>query len=125
MQAAQPQAISNASSALTASLNHNTCKKPFKSLSSAHSTTASAADKSVKQQLAKPSWQHSPHAEGAIILNRAQWNIAGEAGAISPIVVDPHVGRHLRPHQIEGVQFMYECIMGGKEANRQALSAVD
>jgi hypothetical protein len=28
------------------------------------------------------------------------------------VVVDPFLGRHLRPHQIEGVKFMYECVMG-------------
>jgi DNA repair and recombination protein RAD54B len=27
-------------------------------------------------------------------------------------VVDPYVGRHLRPHQREGVTFLYECLMG-------------
>jgi SNF2 family DNA or RNA helicase len=29
-------------------------------------------------------------------------------------VVDPYLGRHLRPHQREGVAFMYECVMGLK-----------
>jgi hypothetical protein len=27
-------------------------------------------------------------------------------------VVDPYIGRHLRPHQREGVTFLYECLMG-------------
>jgi DNA repair and recombination protein RAD54B len=31
-------------------------------------------------------------------------------------VVDPYLGRHLRPHQREGVAFMYECVMGLKSA---------
>lgn len=29
-------------------------------------------------------------------------------------VIDPYLGRHLRPHQREGVSFMYECVMGLK-----------
>lgn len=29
-------------------------------------------------------------------------------------VIDPYLGRHLRPHQREGVKFMYECVMGLK-----------
>lgn len=29
-------------------------------------------------------------------------------------VVDPYLGRHLRPHQRAGVAFMYECVMGLK-----------
>ena len=28
------------------------------------------------------------------------------------VVVDPHIGRQLRPHQVEGVIFLYKCVMG-------------
>lgn len=28
------------------------------------------------------------------------------------VVVDPHLAVHLRPHQREGVVFLYECVMG-------------
>jgi len=31
---------------------------------------------------------------------------------IVDVVVDPHVSQYLRPHQREGVQFLYECVMG-------------
>ena len=28
------------------------------------------------------------------------------------VVVDPHLGSLLRPHQVEGVKFLYECVTG-------------
>ena len=28
------------------------------------------------------------------------------------VVVDPHLSRHLRPHQRDGVGFLYRCVMG-------------
>ena len=31
------------------------------------------------------------------------------------VVVDPHLSRSLRPHQREGVLFLYECVMGMRE----------
>ena len=31
------------------------------------------------------------------------------------VVVDPHLSRHLRPHQREGVVFLYECLMNMRE----------
>lgn len=30
---------------------------------------------------------------------------------VVPVVIDPIITRKLRPHQIEGVKFMYECVM--------------
>ncbi|KAI8323594.1 DNA repair protein, SNF2 family [Martensiomyces pterosporus] len=34
-----------------------------------------------------------------------------------PVVVDPALGRKLRPHQIEGVKFLYTCVTGGIYSN--------
>ena len=31
---------------------------------------------------------------------------------IVPVVIDPILSRKLRPHQIEGVKFLYECVIG-------------
>lgn len=35
------------------------------------------------------------------------------------VVVDPHLSVHLRPHQREGVVFLYECISGMREYSGQ------
>lgn len=28
------------------------------------------------------------------------------------VVLDPHLTTHLRPHQRDGLLFLYECVMG-------------
>ena len=65
-------------------------------------------------------WQHDPHAPGAIVLNEQQWSAAAAKGAtqVTPVVIDPYIAKKLRPHQSQGVQFLYECVMGLREANR-------
>ncbi|XP_065872787.1 protein CHROMATIN REMODELING 25 isoform X2 [Euphorbia lathyris] len=42
------------------------------------------------------------------------WQSESETGAgnLTPIVVDPLLVQFLRPHQREGVQFMFECVSG-------------
>ena len=44
---------------------------------------------------------YDPDEEGAMVLNREQWAAAVAQGndSVVPVVVDPHVARHLRPHQ--------------------------
>lgn len=34
-----------------------------------------------------------------------------------PVVIDPRVGKVLRPHQVEGVKFLYKCVTGGVDEN--------
>ncbi|GLC51026.1 hypothetical protein PLESTB_000458000 [Pleodorina starrii] len=59
---------------------------------------------------------HDPTAAGAVVLNSTQWD--GGRGRmrdgrpVAPVVIDPYLGRHLRPHQEEGVRFMYDAVMG-------------
>jgi len=39
------------------------------------------------------------------------------------VVVDPSLGNILRPHQREGVKFMYDCVMGNKGDNHGCIMA--
>ncbi|SCV74367.1 BQ2448_6799 [Microbotryum intermedium] len=34
-----------------------------------------------------------------------------------PVVIDPRVGKVLRPHQVEGVKFLYRCVTGMTDEN--------
>lgn len=57
---------------------------------------------------------HDPDAEKAVVLFRADYkrDITGRRQV--SVVVDPVIGDKLRPHQIIGVQFLYQCIIGAK-----------
>ncbi|KAG0244403.1 helicase [Actinomortierella wolfii] len=73
-----------------------------------------------------PQPRHSPDAPNAIVMPRpspdhprlrnrvSTKRVPGSCG-IADVVVDPVLGQHLRPHQIEGVKFLYECMMQLKE----------
>jgi SNF2 family DNA or RNA helicase len=54
---------------------------------------------------------------------REQWISCPDE--IVPVVVDPYIRRHLRPHQQEGVQFLYSCVTGLVEANRYGAILAD
>lgn len=34
-----------------------------------------------------------------------------------PVVIDPRLGKVLRPHQVEGVKFLYKCVTGMTDEN--------
>lgn len=54
--------------------------------------------------------RHDPNAEDALTLKRPDSSPVGKN--IVDVVVDPILTKHLRPHQREGVSFLYECVMG-------------
>jgi DNA repair and recombination protein RAD54B len=41
------------------------------------------------------------------------------------VVLDPFIAKHLRPHQIEGVRFLYECVMNIKDFHGQGAILAD
>ncbi|KIJ39853.1 hypothetical protein M422DRAFT_780869 [Sphaerobolus stellatus SS14] len=73
--------------------------------------------------------RHDPDAEGAIVLkapNKAhevKYNKRNRP--VVPVVLDPSLAKHLRPHQVEGVKFMYECVMGMRKHEGQGCILAD
>ncbi|KAI0700892.1 P-loop containing nucleoside triphosphate hydrolase protein [Cytidiella melzeri] len=120
----QPHAVATSSSTLRMkSTSHST----EDSRSTSFTATSSIAKKSVSatsfyahaQPKPKPKGPlHDPSAEGAIVLPApSAEHIAKhnkKNAPVVPVVIDPILGRRLREHQIEGVRFMYECVMAMK-----------
>lgn len=42
-----------------------------------------------------------------------------------PVVIDPKLGRVLRPHQVDGVKFLYKCTMGWVSSNAHGCIMAD
>ncbi|XP_062322320.1 DNA repair and recombination protein RAD54B [Osmerus eperlanus] len=66
--------------------------------------------------------RHDPLAPGALVMPRPsanhQWACNKAGLPVVDVVVDPHLTAHLRPHQREGLLFLYECILGMRAAGR-------
>ena len=56
--------------------------------------------------------RHDPNTPDAVVLPRPKMPTGTKA---VDVVIDPFISRHLRPHQKEGVRFLYGCIMGIKD----------
>ncbi|XP_067887696.1 DNA repair and recombination protein RAD54B isoform X2 [Heterodontus francisci] len=66
--------------------------------------------------------RHDPNMPNSLVMPRPnlshQW-IFNKAGLpLVDVVVDPYLTMHLRPHQWDGVIFLYECIMGMRTTGR-------
>ncbi|KAH6914098.1 RAD54B protein [Coprinopsis sp. MPI-PUGE-AT-0042] len=59
---------------------------------------------------------HDPDAEGAVVFkapNKAHIQKYNKHDfPVVPVVLDPIIAKRMRPHQIEGVSFLYESVMG-------------
>lgn len=71
----------------------------------------------------EPAPRHDPAAEGALVMMRPLAVPAGKK--IVDVVVDPYLTQHLRPHQREGVKFLYEAVMGMKKFEGQGAILAD
>ncbi|KAG5436833.1 hypothetical protein PCANB_001671 [Pneumocystis canis] len=78
-------------------------------------------------QLSKlPQSRHDPNEPGALVLPRPKiQNSEKKNIQIIDVVVDPLLSKHLRPHQREGVKFLYECVMKMKEFEGQGAILAD
>ena len=70
-----------------------------------------------------PTPRHDPEASGALVMKRP--NDCPRGKQIVDVVVDPFLSQHLRPHQREGVKFLYECVMGLRDFNGQGAVLAD
>ncbi|KAI9652935.1 MAG: helicase [Trizodia sp. TS-e1964] len=63
----------------------------------------------------EPTPRHDPHQLNALVMKRPA--IIPKGKQVVDVVVDPLLGQHLRQHQREGVEFLYECVMGMRPFN--------
>ncbi|KAJ5901548.1 DNA repair and recombination protein [Penicillium taxi] len=67
--------------------------------------------------------RHDPTAPGALVMPRPTSVPKGKQ--IVDVVVDPLLTKSLRPHQREGVRFLYECVMGMRSFNGEGAILAD
>ncbi len=62
-------------------------------------------------------FRYDPTSPDAIVLNKSVSLKPFATKLIEfPVCIDPHIGRALRPHQVEGIRFLYECVMGARHS---------
>ena len=54
-------------------------------------------------------WHHVSHNLLMLFFSQEKYN--KQKIPIVDVVVDPHLSVHLRPHQRDGIAFLYECVM--------------
>lgn len=64
-----------------------------------------------------PTPRHDPTAEGALVMKSFPAKLLPKGRRSVEVVVDPLISKNLRPHQREGVKFLYECVMGLRDIN--------
>ncbi|KAJ8077029.1 helicase [Marasmius tenuissimus] len=76
-----------------------------------------------------PAPRHDPKAEGAIVMKyptkEHQERHNKKDRPIVDVVLDPILARKMRPHQHEGVKFLYECVMGLRKHEGQGSILAD
>ncbi|CCJ30833.1 unnamed protein product, partial [Pneumocystis jirovecii] len=73
-----------------------------------------------------PQARHDPNEPGALVFPRPKVeSYQGKNVQIIDVVVDPSLSKHLRPHQREGVKFLYECVMKMREFEGQGAILAD
>ncbi|XP_057691439.1 DNA repair and recombination protein RAD54B [Corythoichthys intestinalis] len=72
---------------------------------------------------------HNPQAADALVMPRPssnhQWSYNKTGLPVVDVVVDPYLTSHLRPHQRDGLLFLYECVMGMRAPGRYGAILAD
>ncbi|KAL7393127.1 hypothetical protein ABVT39_006866 [Epinephelus coioides] len=83
--------------------------------------------KSEEEQTCRP--RHDPLAPGALVMPRPsanhQWSNNKSGLPVVDVVVDPYLTTQLRPHQRDGLLFLYECVMGMRAVGRYGAILAD
>uniref|UniRef100_A0A3B3BE28 RAD54 homolog B n=1 Tax=Oryzias melastigma TaxID=30732 RepID=A0A3B3BE28_ORYME len=83
--------------------------------------------KSGGEQTYRP--RYDPFAPNALVMPRPstnhQWLHNKAALPVVEVVIDPHLTQYLRPHQRDGLLFLYECVMGLRVASRYGAILAD
>lgn len=53
-----------------------------------------------------------------------QWKYNKAKAPITPVTVPSCIAKHLRPHQREGMSFLYECVLGMKREDSEQFGAI-
>lgn len=79
----------------------------------------------IPKSTTKPMPRHDPEAENSLVMPHYSAQGLGSKKQIVDVVVDPYLSQHLRPHQREGVTFLYECVMRMKPIKGQGAILAD
>nr|XP_057940628.1 DNA repair and recombination protein RAD54B isoform X2 [Doryrhamphus excisus] len=83
--------------------------------------------KPAEEQTCRP--RFNPQAPNALVMPRPspnhQWSNNKSGLPVVDVVVDPHLTAHLRPHQRDGLLFLYECVMGIRAEGRYGAILAD
>uniref|UniRef100_A0A8D3B9S1 RAD54 homolog B n=1 Tax=Scophthalmus maximus TaxID=52904 RepID=A0A8D3B9S1_SCOMX len=83
--------------------------------------------KPVEEQTSRP--RHDPQAPGALVMPRPspnhQWSNNKSGLPVVDVVVDPYLTTQMRPHQRDGLLFLYECVMGMRAVGRYGAILAD
>ncbi|XP_033615989.1 DNA repair and recombination protein RAD54B isoform X2 [Fukomys damarensis] len=73
--------------------------------------------------------RHDPYTPNSLVLPQPDKNhqrmFNKNCLPLVDVVIDPHVVHHLRPHQKEGIVFLYECVMGMRMNGRYGAILAD
>ncbi|KAJ3768773.1 DNA repair protein, SNF2 family [Lentinula raphanica] len=69
-----------------------------------------AKEKAMKEAEAKVAGMYNPHKSLKVLLGEGKDK--KEKAKKVPVVIDPRLSKVLRPHQVEGVKFLYKCTTG-------------
>lgn len=85
--------------------------------------TAAVQRSSLVTPKSKVTPMFNPNRPESLVLNKSEWEADKEA--ICPVVLDPALYKCMRPHQKEGVQFLYRCMTEAVGTHRGCILADD